>query len=102
LRAIGEQRSGLGQSLKAIGEEVSEILADSTPSSADTGVVHVRKHSRNSREHRAESLKGIGSELSEQREELQTDVCIFIYIDDKSGLQQFQRETANQSKDNEG
>jgi hypothetical protein len=31
-----------------------------------TGVVHVLKHSRNPRERRAESLKGIGPELSEQ------------------------------------
>jgi hypothetical protein len=71
----------LGQSLKAIGEEVSEIVAGSTPSSEGTGVVHVRKHSRNPRKRRAESLKEIGSELSEQRGELQTDVSIFIYID---------------------
>jgi hypothetical protein len=67
--------------LKAIGEEVSEIVAGSTPSSVGTGVVHVRKHSRNPRERRTESFKGIGSELSEQRGELQTDVSIFIYID---------------------
>jgi hypothetical protein len=68
LRAIGEQRSELGQSLKAI-EEVSEIVAGSTPSPADTGVVHALKHSRNPRERRAESLKGISPELSEQRGE---------------------------------
>jgi hypothetical protein len=86
--------------LKAIGEEVSEVVAGSAPSPADTGVVQVPvwyryrcgtgtgavrvlKHSRNPRERRAESLKGIGPELSEQRGELQTDASIFIYIDYK-------------------
>jgi hypothetical protein len=68
-KAIGEQRSELGQSLKATSEEVLEIVAGSTPSPAVTGVVHVLKHSRNPRERRDESLKGIGPELSEQRGE---------------------------------
>jgi hypothetical protein len=57
------------QNLKATGEELSEIVSGSTPSPADTGVVHVLKHSRNPRERCAESLKGIGPELSEQRGE---------------------------------
>jgi hypothetical protein len=59
--------------LKAIGEEVFEIVTGSTASSPDTDVVYIRKHGHVRSEGRVkfrkqsakQSLKAIGEELSE-------------------------------------